>query len=284
VDRPLFTVISDVTVSGHRYVHVAPANAGTFAKHLAPLIRAHYFDEAVARARLVRAAQELMQFSGKAFEIDQDAVNEAMMEERDALLPEVQSGKRPEHLSVQRSEFGEILASEVLKQIFGTHIPASRIKHKEIPDQPTRGADVIGLEDIAAEKASLVLAEAKASQDRKSPPGVVADMITKLESLVTNRRTLIQELCWLRDHAEEEYAAICAKVYASYMLRKDYFQIVVSPILVRSAATHHQDDPGEFKSNPQRFGRAVRWVSIVVDGDILQVAQEVYRIVREEEA
>lgn len=278
----LFTVVSDATVEGHRYVHVIPADAATFATELAPLIRTHYFDEEAARARLLRSARELALFSGESFEIDQKDVDAALTEELNALVPQKENGNRSEHLSVQRSEFGEIVATEVLKQIFGTTIPASRIKHKEIPDQQTRGADVIGLEDIAETAPSLILGEVKASQQQKSPPAVVAGMITKLGDLLRNRRTLLQELCWLRDHAEDEYAAICARVHASFVLRKDHFQIVIAPILVRSADTHHKNDPGDFKNNPQRFGKSVRWVSIVVDGDLAQVAQEVYRIARED--
>lgn len=284
MSTPLFRVVSDTTTAGHRYVHVEPEDPQTFAARLAPLIKEHYFDEAAARAKLLRSANELALFSGASFNFNESAINAALNEERDAVLPAEldNNDKRAEHLSVQRSEFGEIVAAEVLKQIFGTTIPASRIKHKEIPDQPTRGADLVGLEDVTAKKHKLILGEVKASQQRKSPPGVVAGMVTKLTELIHSRRTLLQELCWLRDHAENEYAQICARVYASFILKQECFQIVIAPILVRSADTHHADDASDFKHNPQRFGKSVRWVSIVVEGDLSEVAREVYRLAREE--
>ncbi|MFB8405415.1 Hachiman antiphage defense system protein HamA [Streptomyces sp. NPDC055912] len=277
----LFSIVSDEVIDGHRYVHVVPADQAQFAHAIAPLVTAHYFDEADVRERLLRSAQELTLFSGESFEISEQDVQLALTEERDAVIPEPWKGDRKKHLDVQRSEFGEILASEALKQIFGTSIPASRIKHKEIPDQQTRGADVIGLEDIDQPSVSLILGEVKGSQDKKSPPGVVSGMEEKLGELIGNRRALLQELCWLRDHAEEGYVAVCSRLHASFVLKREKFKITLAPLLVRTSDTHHEKDPGAFKSNPQGFGKRIRWVSIVVEGDLFEIAQEVYRIARE---
>ncbi|MFF4790764.1 Hachiman antiphage defense system protein HamA [Streptomyces sp. NPDC001276] len=277
----LFRVISDKTVAGHRYVHVVPADTAAFARALAPLVTAHYFDEVEARARLLRSAQELTLFSSESFEITEEDVQLALTEERDALLPAAWKGDRGKHFDVQRSEFGEIVAAEVLKQIFGTVIPASRIKHKEIPDQQTRGADVIGLEDERQQIVTLVLGEVKGSQDRKAPPGVVSGMEEKLTELVGSRRALLQELCWLRDHSEEEFAGVCSRIHASFILKRNHLKLVLAPLLVRTADTHHEDDPGRFKSDPDDFGHPIRWVSIVVEGDLFDIAQDVYLIARE---
>ncbi|MFC9405812.1 Hachiman antiphage defense system protein HamA [[Kitasatospora] papulosa] len=273
--------MSDEVVDGHRYVHVVPADQAQFAQAIAPLVTAHYLDEADVRERLLRSAQELTLFSGESFEISEQDVQLALTEERDAALPEAWKGDRKKDLDVQRSEFGEILASEALKQIFGTAIPASRIRYKEIPDQQTRGADVIGLEDIDQPSVSLILGEVKGSQDKKSPPGVVSGMEKKLGELIGNRRALLQELCWLRDHAEDGYAEACSRLHASFILKREKFKIVLTPLLVRTSDTHNEKDAGGFKSNPERFGKKIRWVSIVVEGDLFEIAQEVYRIARE---
>ncbi|MFC9991199.1 Hachiman antiphage defense system protein HamA [Streptomyces globisporus] len=277
----LFMIASDKVVDGHRYVHVVPTDQALFARTIAPLVTAHYFDEVDTRARLLRSAQELSLFSGESFAISEEDVQLALSEELDAVLPEAWKGDRKSHLDVQRSELGEILASEALKQVFNTEIPASRIRHKEIPDQQTRGADVIGIEKAQQEKPTLVLGEVKGSTDQKSPPGVVSDMEKKLSELVQNRRALLQELCWLRDHAEEPYVSACSRIHASFILKKDHFDIVLAPLLVRSSSTHNENDAGVFKKKPENFGKPIRWVSIVVEGDLFEVAQEVYRIARE---
>lgn len=279
VTPELFTVVSDETVSDHRYVHVVPSDSATFARRLAESLEKHYFDRDTSRQALVRAAEELSVFSGNSFNLED--IEAALHDELDAALP-ADLRDRPEPLGVQRSEFAEIVASEVLKEVFGTSVPASRIRHKEVPDQQTRGADIVGLEQLEAmHAADLILSEVKASQDRVSPPGVVADMVTKLTSLLTRRRTLLQELIWVRDHASEEYAEICGTLCATYSLKKETFRIIIAPILVRSAATHSDDDPGVFRTHPHHFGRSVRWVSIVIDADLLQIARQVYRIARE---
>lgn len=277
----LFTIVSDEVVDDHRYVHVVPTDQALFAQTIAPMITAHYFDEVNTRARLLRSAQELSLFSGEAFAITEEDMQKALSDELDAVLPEAWKGDRESHLDVQRSEFGEILAAEVLKQVFDTDIPASRIKHKEIPDQQTRGADVIGIEKVQEARPTLVLGEVKGSTDQKSPPGVVSGMQKKLGELVQNRRALLQELCWLRDYADEPYVAACSRIHASFILKKDHFDIVLAPLLVRSSSTHHEDDAGAFKKRPTDFGKPIRWVSIVVEGDLFEVAQEVYRIARE---
>jgi hypothetical protein len=220
-------------------------------------------------------------FSGEAFEVTEEDVQLALEEELDAVLPAAWKGDRKKHFDVQRSEFGEILAGEALKEIFGTKIPASRIKHKEIPDQQTRGADVIGVEDEQTTRVTLILGEVKGSDQAKSPPGVVSGMEKKLAELVTDRRALLQELCWLQEYAEEPYAGVCSRLHASFILKKDKFDIVLAPLLVRTLDTHHENDPGTFKTNPEGFGHKIRWVSIVVEGDLFQIAQEVYRIARE---
>ncbi|WP_328688603.1 DUF1837 domain-containing protein [Streptomyces caniferus] len=277
----LFRIISDSVVDGHRYVHIAPHDPNAFAHALAPLVTAHYFDEADARTRLLRSAEELTLFSGESFEISEDEIQSALTEERDALLPAAWRGDRGKHFDVQRSEFGEILAAEALKQVFGTSIPASRIRHKEIPDQQTRGADVIGLENEHQQVVTLVLGEVKGSQAQKTPPGVVSGMEAKLLELVSSRRALLQELCWLRDYADEEFVGVCSRIHASFVLRRDHLQFVLAPLLVRTVDTHHEEDPGAFKTDPDNFGHPIRWVSIVVEGDLFEIAQNVYRIARE---
>lgn len=191
---------------------------------------------------------------------------------------------RPQATDVQRSELGEIVAADVLRTLFETVVPASRLAEKEIPDQQTRGADVLGLEDVEADTIVLVLAEVKGSTDKRSPPGVLAGMAEKLKQLATERRVLLQELIWLRDHAEEAWAPLCARVCGAFLLGRRLFSILLVPVLVRTASTAGDDDRGEFKSDPDSFGERIRFVTVHIDEDLFELARTVYAIARGEGA
>jgi hypothetical protein len=187
---------------------------------------------------------------------------------------------RPKATDVQRSELGEIVAADVLRTLFETVVPASRLAEKEIPDQQTRGADVLGLEDVDEDTIVLVLAEVKGSTDKQSPPGVLAGMAEKLRQLAGERRVLLQELIWLRDHAEETWAPLCAKVCSAFLLGRKLFSMLLVPVLVRTASTAGGDDCGAFKSDPDSFGERIRFVTVHVEEDLFELARTVYTIAR----
>jgi hypothetical protein len=248
---------------------------------LAGRVKRHYIDEEAARTRLLEAARTLSTFDATEFSLTEEQIEEALNEERDAALPnDWKKGDQPKQLDVRRSEFAEIIAGEVLGALFGTALPASRIAEKEIVDQPTRGADIVGLENLDGDKLVLLLCEVKGSQEGKSPPGVVAGMVTKLKDLSTNRRSLIQELIWLRDHASDDYAARCADICGAYLLRRQLFDLLLVPILIRSADTAKESDYKAFEDS-KNFNSPIRWISVVIEGDIYEIAVETYRKARE---
>jgi len=266
---------------GFRTFHeVTPVAASSLSRILATRVKNHYFDEEAARRRLVEAGRTLTIFDGSAFTPDEEEIEAALAEERDAVLPAAWSGDRPRQLDVQRSEFAEIIASEVLGRLFETKIPASRISHKEVPDQQTRGADVLGLEEGSGANVVLILSEVKGSQHLSSPPAVVSGMVEKLRQLSTNRRVLLQELIWLRDHSTEAYASECARICASFILRKQDFELLLVPILIRSKDTAQVTDPGPFET-AENFVAPIRWISVIIDGDLFEVAAETYRHARD---
>lgn len=277
----MFEIVADTVVGNHRYVKVAPAAPETLAADLAPRITQEYVDPVQALARLREAASDLVYFDNHAFEVTEEDLAEAVAEEIDAVLPASWREDRPQQLDTQRSEFGEILGAEILSSIFDARIPASRIKHKEIPDQATRGADVVGLEGGADQTLFLVLGEVKGSEAAASPPSVVAGMVTKLTTLATNRRALLQELIWLRDHAVDEHAKECAMACFTFTMKKQHFEILLAPILVRTQKTDQETDPGVFKSSPSDLGARVRWTTVILDVESLfDLAKEVYEIAR----
>lgn len=277
---PLFEIVSEENVGRHRFIRVVPAAPETLAADLAPRIKAPYFDEGAARERIIRAARELELFEGEGVSDDDPRLAEATAEERDAVLPTAWRGDRPKRLDVQRSEFGEIVAAEVLSSLFGTRIPASRIAHKETPDQQTRGADVMGLERELPELV-LVISEVKGSTHAASPPTVIDGMQEKLRSLMEDRRALLQELIWLRDHSDEASARDCALACVSFQLRRPVFEVVLAPILVRMSSVEGENDAGEFRSSPDDFNSPIRFISVLVNEDLFDLAAEVYRLARE---
>jgi hypothetical protein len=168
-----------------------------------------------------------------------------------------------------------------LQTIFGSIIPASRIAHKEIPDQQARGVDVLALEALDAAVPTLVIAEVKGSVQAKSPPAVVAGMVSKLKSISSNRRLVIAELTWMRDNCEDDYAQECMTLCCRYLLGKVEPDMVLTPILLRTASTSADTDRGEFRSSPDSFDHPIRWISVVVDvEDLFDLARHVYAAAR----
>jgi hypothetical protein len=276
----LFEVLVDERVGAHRFVRVAPSEPLQLIANLAPRIRNAYFDVDAAKARLRDAAEELALFDGSAL-VTEDEIEEALADELDSVLPADWKGGRPKHTDPQRSELAEILAAEILASIFGAVVPASRILNKEIPDQQTRGVDVLALEDVQSERVTLIIGEVKASSDAKSPPGVVGGMEEKLVGITNDARAMRQELIWLRDHCEEEYAELCSRLCARFLLKRGTFSIVIAPILVRTSATLKDTDCGRFRSDASAFGSDVRFTTIVLDvDDLFEFATTVYQQAR----
>lgn len=269
----------NATESSTGSVDVESTEEEGLAARLAERVTSAYFDEVAARQRIFSAVSDLSEFDGSAFTTEQVAA--AIAEELDAALPASWDGRRPKQTDVQRSELGEIIAAEVLSTLFSTVVPASRVSTKETPDQQSRGADVLGLEDTDGERVTLVLAEVKGSTDASSPPGVLQDMETKLLQLARERRILLQELMWLRDHSSDEWAPLCARICAAYLLKRSLFRVLLAPVLVRSRSVLGDSDYGRFESQPDRMGERVRFIRVIVERDLFDFASEVYLLARE---
>jgi hypothetical protein len=278
-DEPLFQIVDDEQVGEHRFLRIAPVAPDRLAADLAPRITVPYFNEDLARDRIIRAARELDLFAGETLTEGDPRLEEAIAAERDAVLPAAWGEDRPRQLDVQRSEFGEIVAADVLSNLFGTRIPASRIAHKETPDQQARGADVLGWEG-AFPALVLVISEVKGSTEGASPPSVITAMEKKLRTLLEDRRALLQELIWLRDYSSDDHAEECAAACASFQLRAPAFTTLLAPILVRTASKVGSNDAGAFRDASKSFGSPIRFISIVVEQDLFDLAADVYRRAR----
>lgn len=251
------------------------------ARMLAPRIRQVYFSRAARERKLRDGINDLNMFSAHEFTVTDNEVEQALEEELDAVLPAEWRGGRPRQTDVQRSELAEIIAAEVFASLFSTTLPALRISGKEIPDQQTRGIDLLGLEDTGGSTVTVILGEVKGSCEHRSPPQVVADMARKLQVLVADRRTLLQELGWLRDHSSPEHVALCNRTYAGYLLNKVVPRFVLAPILLRTDTTAGERDAGIFRAPDFPAAHAVRFVRVsIMAEDLFNFAVEVYRVAR----
>jgi hypothetical protein len=275
---PLFVLHDEDSHGQRRLCRVLPSASANLVATLAGRVRGVYFDQRAAEQRLREAASELTLFDSSALTVTEPEIQSALEEELRAALPAEWSGGRPKQLDTQRSELAEIVASTVMDEVFGTIVPASRIAHKEIPDQQTRGVDVIGLENINGPNITMIIAEVKGSCEAKSPPGVVNGMAEKLISVTTDRRQFTQELLWLRDNCEDEYYAVCAQICSRYLLRRSTPEIVLAPILLRTAGTEGSADHGQFAKESVPFPYPIRFISVIIDADdLFDFAVEVYR-------
>ena len=281
VGGSLFVIHTDEQLGNRRFVRVVPRDPARLVEALAERVRSAYFDSAARFALLNKAASELTQFDGSHVTIAEAAIQAALEEELDAVLPAEWKAGRPPQTATQRSELAEIIATEVITTLFGTVVPASRIASKEIPDQQTRGVDVLGLENLDDPAVILVVGEVKGSCASTSPPGVVADMADKLVAVTADRRSLLQELLWLSEHSEDTYAEICMRVYVGFLLNKYMPKIILTPILIRTAITEGAADRGKFSSEKGKFDYPIRFICVIVDvEDLLKLAMAVYREAR----
>jgi hypothetical protein len=279
--RPLFILHSEDSQGRRRFCRVVPDDPAALVSSLAARVRGAYFDQRAAEQRLREAAAELTRFDPTALMVTEPEIASALEEELRAVLPAEWSGGRPRQTDTQRSELAEIVAATVMNEVFGAIIPASRIAHKEIPDQQTRGVDVIGLEGIEGPVITMIISEVKGSCEAKSPPGVVDGMAKKLVSITTDRRQLTQELIWLRDYCEDEYAEVCARICSRHLLRRSSPGIVLAPILLRTVNTERPADYGKFGKNDTSFNYPVRFISVIIDADdLFDFAVAVYREAR----
>ena len=277
----LFVIVSDDQRGDRRFVRVVPRDPAGLVEALARRVRNAYFDSTAALTRLNEAAAELTRFDGSHLTITEAEVQAALEEELDAVLPAEWKTGRPSQTATQRSELAEIIATDVVRTLFGTVVPASRIASKEIPDQQTRGADVLGIENLEDPVAVLIVGEVKGSCAANSPPGVVADMADKLVSLTSSRRALLQELIWLRDHSDDEHQTLCMKICSGFLLHRYSPKIILTPILLRTANTEGPGDHGKFSSLQENFDYPIRFIRVIVEvEDLLNLAVAIYREAR----
>ena len=207
--------------------------------------------------------------------VDPDAINEAIQRTLAAAIPEPGTHPIP-HLDVARNELAEALAHVALAELHGTVIPAPRIRNKEVPKQPARGRDLLGLDD---DPLVAVIGEIKASSEAASPPAVVGsgDNSIRAEFLtfLSIEDAVLTELNWALKHAKPEHHGLIARAILAHVANN--LPLCAAPVLVRPAAHRGADDFGTFRDNPGEFAPArVRFSILTVDEELDALAKTVY--------
>jgi hypothetical protein len=250
-----------------------PEEGGDLAAVLAETIRDLYVDPDRLRDVLTAAMNDAGAVA------DTAAIDEAIQRTLAAAIPEPGTHPIP-HLDVARNELAEALAHLALAEVHGTVIPAARIRNKEVPDQPSRGRDLLGLDDGPL---VAVIGEIKASAESASPPGVVGDGDSSLRGqflgFLAVEDALLTELNWALKHAAPEHQDLIARAIMAHILGG--LPLCAAPVLVRPVDVRGADDFGTFKDEPGQFAPArIRFSVLTVDGALDELANAVYEEAR----
>ena len=248
---------------------------GDLVAELARVIRDLYVDAEHLRDVLTAAMNDAATVA------DGTGIEAAIHRVLTAAIPEPGKNAIPQ-LDVARNELAEALAYVALAEVHGTVIPAHRIRHKEVPHQPSRGRDLVGLED--GPPLVAVIGEVKASDEAASPPGVVgagdSSLRGQLEGFLAVRDdALLAELNWALKHGGPEHESLIAQAILAHAAGA--LALCAAPVLVRPADVRGADDFGTFRDDPGQFAPArVRFSVLVVDRGLNELAQAVYEEAR----
>lgn len=272
---PNFTLTSTTADETHVFEILsceAPPEAELVAE-LADELRDLYSDHEELAERLKAQAPELEGV------IDAPSLESVVDRVLKASIPEPGKHQIP-NLDVARNELGELLAHLVLKSRFGTLVPASRIRHKEIPAAPARGLDLLGLEFGPLVG---VVSEVKTSSQTTSPPDVVGKnedcLRNQYVAFLADDDRILAELNRLFKEADEAAKGEIARAIALSVAGK--LDLVVHPVLVRPAEHAAETDFGCFQDEPEQFaGRRIRFSVVSIDQPIEDLAKAVYERAR----
>ena len=250
---PTFLEIDSTSVDGHKFgVYECGDDYDALVQDLATMVRDLYLDEVDLKTSLREAA------AGLDSVVDPDLVEELLAEMKSAAIPEPGSDTtRPAHLDPARNEVAEVIALAAVEEVLDAKVPAARIRHKEVRDQPARGLDLLALQ--LEPNMSLVVSEVKASSSVSSPPSVVDSgddcLRQQLIGLVANQRRLWEELNWCFKHCtDEELKGRVAE--AMVKLGLEQLPIVAFPVLVRPSSVFRDTDFGQLFESPDQLDPA----------------------------
>jgi hypothetical protein len=180
-------------------------------------------------------------------------------------------GTRP--LDVVRADFGEVLAYALLQERFQTRIGYKLVRDRELPGQPGRGIDVVGIEEGVP--LTLVLAEVKVSAQDQNPPWVVDRNPDSIRQCLVGRitdhaRTAMHIVTAARKTSNSEVAQLlfaAAELWAGRCW--DRLRIICCGVLVRQKDRYTRKDFGSLLADSSQVGHGViRFLIVCIPGDL----------------
>ena len=245
---------------------------------LATDIRALYLDDDFD-AVLAQAARDLDAVS------DPGAVAELVSSAARSAVPAPAQRTTQPWLDMARNELGEVICYAALEELHGASVLAKRVRHKEVPQLPTRGMDAVALGDdaTAPHALRLYLSETKSSSSTESPPNVVDKtddcLHTQLLNAVRERTKVASELARAAKYLSGVEQMRLAR--AMVLWGTGELATTVVPFLLRPKERHGAKDFGAFRDEPSAFDPAhVAFCLVRIDGTIEALSQAVYQRAR----
>jgi hypothetical protein len=241
-------------------------------------VRALYLDDDFD-AVLQQAARDLDAVS------DPDAMRELVASAAQSTIPAPAQRTSQPWLDTARNELGEVICYAALEELFSASLPAKRVRHKEVPQRPSRGMDALALADdpTAAHALRLYLSETKSSSEVASPPAVVdqanENLHEQLLDAVRTRTRVSAELSRALKYTAGTERNRVAR--AMILWAKAELATTVVPCLLRPKDRHGVGDFGAFRDDPSTFDPAsIAFCLVRIEGTIEALSQEVYRRAR----
>ncbi len=207
---------------------------------------------------------------------------------RERLAQAVIPHRRNGPLDVVRSDFGEVLLYALLEGEHGTRLGYKSVRDRELVQLSGRGIDAVGVEDCPEPGCvTLVLGEAKVSDEDRSPPRVVdtADDSLRKQHLshLTNRGATADKIFDQSRHVADE--EVRNRLIAAALLledeRWDKLRIVACCALVRSDARFAPGDFGTFRAAPSDYTpAAIRFLVVRLPESVEDTVTKWHQIIQ----
>jgi hypothetical protein len=175
-----------------------------------------------------------------------------------ATIPQYKGG----NFDVVRSDFGEVLLYGLLEQLYRTELGYKSVRDRELTQLPGRSIDAVGVEGAIGAGLTLVLGEAKVSDDKSQPPAVVDkkedslrnQFLAHLKERETTTNKVVDQARRVLDPDLRDRFFAAALLFEEQ--RFDQIRVVACAVLVRSNALAAKADYGSFAKKPKDFGPA----------------------------
>jgi len=186
-------------------------------------------------------------------------------------------------LDVVRSDLGEVLAYMVLENEFGTTVPFKLVRERELPGKPGRGIDAIGIE--AGDPLTLVLCEAKVSDEDAHPPQVVDAGDQSIKKTLVHRltdKTGTGDLIFAAATRTSDEGDRNLLLAAGILWEEEdhgHLQVVGCGVLVRPTHRFHVSDFGSLRTSPDTLKPAkVRLLLLTIDGELATTVDRFHKL------